>query len=299
MANEKATVFISCGQVTAEEIALGTAIAEAVNSLTEHSGYLAGQVSELDALSSNILGALNQSVAFIAIMHHRGLVKTRHSELIRGSVWIEQEVAVAAFITQVLRRRLPVRMYVQKGLTLEGMRRQLLLNPVSFNHNDEVLNDFRTWLGTGVLRGVVAPVSANPEIRPNLQVDMTTEFNQQNNSAWLSGKIRNVGKGVASEVRLAMVSFEGKTTFAALVPSEPPKPFAFQLDNQPWLMNVPQFPGLMVQYVDDDGVKYEQQGRLTYDGPDASHRYRYYLGGLERPKQIPKFTLRYHPLEDL
>jgi len=147
MNGEKAIVFISCGQSSAEEILLGNKLAEAVDSLTEHKGYFAEQVSSLDALSNNILSRLNECVAFVAVLHHRGEVATRHAQHVRGSVWVEQEIAVAAFITQVLKRNLAVRLYVQKGIKREGIRDQLQLNPLTFLNNDEVVTDFRTWLG--------------------------------------------------------------------------------------------------------------------------------------------------------
>jgi len=298
MANgDKAIVFISCGQSSDDEIALGHAMASAVSSLTEHQGYFAEQVSSLDGLSNNILRELNQCVAFVAVMHHRGNVETRKGKHIRGSVWIEQEIAVAAFITQALQRSLPVRLYVQDGIKREGIRDQLQLNPVFFSTNDGVISDFNTWLGSGVLRNARALVTADANIRPNLQADLTTEFNQQNQTVWLSGKIRNVGKGVASEVRLFLAGIEGRKTYPAIVTGDPAKSFDFQLDTQQAFMHPPQFAALVVQYLDDDGIKYEQKGTIDFSGPDASGRYRYTLSGLGRPVQIQKFTMRFHPLE--
>jgi hypothetical protein len=61
----------------------------------------------------------------------------------RGSVWIEQEIAIAAFLTEVEGRDIPVLLYVQDGISLEGVRQQLHLNPVIFTKDEEVLQDFR------------------------------------------------------------------------------------------------------------------------------------------------------------
>ena len=101
----------------------------------------------LDGLSRHIFGALNQAAGLVAVMHQRGLVRTpNEEEHLRGSVWVEQEIAIAAFLTQTLGRDLPVILYLQEGIRLEGVRQQLGLNPVYFKNETEVLKDFRERL---------------------------------------------------------------------------------------------------------------------------------------------------------
>jgi hypothetical protein len=55
-------------------------------------------------------------------------------------VWIEQEIAIAAFVTQVLKRQVNVVAFVHRDIKREGMREQLLLNPVPFDEDQEVLD---------------------------------------------------------------------------------------------------------------------------------------------------------------
>ena len=74
-------------------------------------------------------------------MHPRGKVSGGHQHAhTRGSVWIEQEIAIAAFLTQVLHRNLKVAAFVHKDVYREGMRHELQLNPAIFESNDQVLS---------------------------------------------------------------------------------------------------------------------------------------------------------------
>ena len=94
----KPLVFISCGQFTDEEKLLGARVAKLVEELTSCEGYFAENENSLAGLSQNIFGALNRAVGLIAIMHHRGRVETPSGHRTRGSVWVEQETGIAAFL---------------------------------------------------------------------------------------------------------------------------------------------------------------------------------------------------------
>jgi hypothetical protein len=100
MAEGRKTVFISCGQFTEEEKALGKEACELVKKLTPFEGYFAENQTTLKALSENILRRLYESVGLIVIMimHHRGKIEGR--DITRASVWIEQEVAIATLLAQ-------------------------------------------------------------------------------------------------------------------------------------------------------------------------------------------------------
>jgi len=139
-------VFVSCGQSSPQERQLGKSIAELIRARTPYEGYFAQNQATFEGFVQNILGAMNRSVAFVGVMHHRGEVNTMTDVRVRASVWIEQEIAVAAFIEQVMGRKVPVRLYVQNGIHREGMREQLLLNPISFEENEEVLKDLASFL---------------------------------------------------------------------------------------------------------------------------------------------------------
>jgi hypothetical protein len=136
-------IFISCGRFTDEEKALGHALADAVDELTPYQGFVAQNESSFEGLAKNIFGALRDCVGLVAVMHHRGTVNTPHGGHVRGSVWIEQEIAITAFLTEVEGREIPVLLYLQDGISREGLRQQLHLNPMKFTSNEEVVADFR------------------------------------------------------------------------------------------------------------------------------------------------------------
>jgi hypothetical protein len=141
--SEKPLVFISCGQFTDDEISLGKAVEALIRDETPFDAYFAEQQNSLDGLTTNILSNLNRAAGLIAIMHHRGELETPHGHVIRGSVWVEQEIAIAAFIQHVLSRRIEVAVYVQRGIGREGIRQQLRLKPFEFDRSDDVLTDLR------------------------------------------------------------------------------------------------------------------------------------------------------------
>jgi hypothetical protein len=140
--SDKPLVFISCGQFTREEIELGNAVERLIREKTLFQPYFAEQQNTLDGLVTNILSALGNCAAFIGIMHHRGNIPTPSGgTIIRGSVWIEQELAIASFIQHVLRRHVEVALYVRSGIEREGLRQQLRLKPIEFETADDVLTD--------------------------------------------------------------------------------------------------------------------------------------------------------------
>ena len=83
-------------------------------------------------------------------MHRRGDVPGPDGESrTRGSVWVEQEIAIAAFMQHVLNRSIPVLFYKQAGVGIEGIRSVLLMNPrVEFTDDAQVLDDLRSALPT-------------------------------------------------------------------------------------------------------------------------------------------------------
>lgn len=145
MEKDKPKIFISCGQRTEVEKALGIKIVELIEELTPFEPYFAEGQTTLEGLTKNIFGALNHAAGFIAVLHHRGVVSPGG---IRASVWIEQEIAIAAFLQQILGRDLNVAAYLQPGIIVEGVRAQLLLNPIEFESNDDVINHLKRILPT-------------------------------------------------------------------------------------------------------------------------------------------------------
>jgi hypothetical protein len=152
-------IFVSCGQSTDDEIDLGKKIARIINEETSAEAYFAENQATFEGVSSHILDALSRCVGFVGIMHYRGEVTnldtTTHQ---RASVWIEQEIAIAAYRIHTLQESIPVQLYVQKGIKLEGLREKVMLNPVPFKTNSEVLEHFRSALKErfGALSAVAA-----------------------------------------------------------------------------------------------------------------------------------------------
>jgi hypothetical protein len=143
-------VFVSCGQSTSAERELGKAVAKLVEEEAGCTAYFAENQTTLEGVTENILKRLNDAVAFLAIMHPRGDVtnpKDRDEPArVRGSVWVEQEIAIAAFISQALGRPMQVRSYVHQSIRLEGLRDKLHLNPVRFHKDSEILDDLTSFL---------------------------------------------------------------------------------------------------------------------------------------------------------
>ena len=148
--SEKPLIFISCGQSTPAERKLGKDIAKLVEDKTGCAAYFAENQKNLEGVTENILKRLNEAVAFIAIMHPRGDVlnptNPAESSWVRGSVWIEQEIAIAAFISQSLQRRLEVIAYVHRTIRREGLRDKLQVNPILFDDDSEILADLQESL---------------------------------------------------------------------------------------------------------------------------------------------------------
>jgi hypothetical protein len=138
---EEQIVFVSCGQFSEEEKRLGTAICKAVEELTPFKPYFAEYQTSLDGLTKNILGALDRCVGLIAILHPRGTVTFPNGKIhVRASIWVEQEIAIAAYLAQVAGRKLNIAAYSHESVAREGMRDQLLLNPIVFSSSDAVLS---------------------------------------------------------------------------------------------------------------------------------------------------------------
>ncbi|MDP9050975.1 MAG: hypothetical protein M3O31_09700, partial [Acidobacteriota bacterium] len=104
--------------------------------------FFADEQSDLNGLHENIMGALERAVGFIAVMHPRGdvIIPGRNTPLLtRASVWVEQEIAIAAFINRGRKQKIPTAVYRHASVGREGMRDLLHLNPVSFETNEEIL----------------------------------------------------------------------------------------------------------------------------------------------------------------
>ena len=170
-------IFVSCGQVTSAEKTLGKQVCSLVKDLTPHEPYFAENQNSLEGFTQNILGSLDDAVGLIAIMHPRGIITfpDNHQE-IRASVWIDQEIAIAAYITQILKRPLKIAPYIHYSIRREGMRDQLLLNAVPFVGDSEVLDHLRGLLPAWKDLPVSLKISSPPKIRVALKRGHVSNF---------------------------------------------------------------------------------------------------------------------------
>lgn len=176
-ASKGGLIFVSCGQHLPHEKQLGADICALIRELTPHQPYFAEYQNSLDAFTRNILGALDDAVALVAVMHPRGVVSFPDGQIeIRASVWIEQEIAMASYITQILRRPLKVAPYIHQDIRREGMREQLQLNAFKFKEDSEVLEHLRTvlpgWKDLPSSLKILAP----PRVRISLKHGHASNF---------------------------------------------------------------------------------------------------------------------------
>jgi len=145
----KPHIFVSCGQRTEEEKSLGDAICKAIRERDVFDCFFAEAQHNLNGLHENIFDALTKSSGFITVMHRRGNVSYgpgKHEPLDRCSVWIEQEIAIAAYIQRTTKNDLMTAAYIEKGVGREGLRELLHLNPFEFTSNEEVVADVTSKL---------------------------------------------------------------------------------------------------------------------------------------------------------
>lgn len=136
------------GQLTQEEKSLGKQIQSLVAELTPFEPYFAEYQSSLEGLTDNIFRSLDQAVGFITVMHSRGEVTIPDRKIMRASVWVEQEIAIAAFLVQTLGRKLHAVAFIQDGIHLEGVRKYIIFKPEPFKESAEVIQRLKAILPT-------------------------------------------------------------------------------------------------------------------------------------------------------
>jgi hypothetical protein len=169
LASQSPVVFISCGQYTEEERAVGSRVSELIRNYTNYVPYFAQDQQSFEGLSEGIIAALHKMSGMVVVMHKRGDVATPDGTIQRGSVWIEQEIAIAASLQQ-RGHSINVRAYAASGIAREGLRQLLQLNPVEFTDNDEVLKHFEQLLRNGEFVLASPEPEAFREAPPDLNV---------------------------------------------------------------------------------------------------------------------------------
>jgi hypothetical protein len=124
MTEERARVFISCGQrKDTKEADIAQEIKDALNK-KGFNPYVAIQEQTLDGLKENIFARLSESeyLLFIDFPREQMIGKTE----CRGSLFSHQELAIASYL------QLEVIAFQQSNTALEGMMATMQLNPIPF-----------------------------------------------------------------------------------------------------------------------------------------------------------------------
>ncbi|MBI2370991.1 MAG: hypothetical protein HYV08_12280 [Deltaproteobacteria bacterium] len=113
--------------------------------------FFAQRVQQASALGSHILGKLKEADAYVGIMHRRGRIVypgQGHEKdwKYRGSVWIHQELAIIAYLNDVLGRSIPAALFMQSEIEWEGVMTTLILNPTYFETQDDLLPRVEQWV---------------------------------------------------------------------------------------------------------------------------------------------------------
>ncbi len=140
-------IFVSCGQLTENEKSLGTRVKDAIDSANGFEAYFAERVQDLESLSANIFEGLNSCVGAVIVLQPRGQVTYDDNVWgIRSSVWINQELAVVAYRQFCEATKIPVCVFKDPKVKLEGLIRYLITNPTEFTNPDDVVHEVRRWL---------------------------------------------------------------------------------------------------------------------------------------------------------
>lgn len=138
---DKGLIFIACGQLTPDEIELGGQVR---NLLEEHGidVFLAEAANDLTDLNSHIFKNLNDCTGFIAILHKRYKLNGTYDT----SVWINQEVAIAAYLRSQQSKEIPSLILYEDNAEKEGLIRYTIANPPTFKSNEEALSKIEKWI---------------------------------------------------------------------------------------------------------------------------------------------------------
>jgi hypothetical protein len=144
----KRLIFISCGQQTEEEKSLGLQIQAMINRTPEFEAYFAQSVQDLDSLSQNIFEALSKCSGAIIFLHNRG--KALHLSGkewgYRSSVWVNQEIAIFSYRRHIEAQKIPVLIFKDEKVNLEGAMTALIGNPFALKETSAILEQIKTWL---------------------------------------------------------------------------------------------------------------------------------------------------------
>jgi hypothetical protein len=160
----RGVIFVSCSQFSGDERKLHDDISAMVRRLTPFEPFSAPAEQSFHGVPDRIFAALRRTVGFISVLHPRGTVMAPDFQpRTRASVWCEQELAIAAYLSRGDRPTLRVAPYVHRDVCIEGVRAFDMLNPVLFSKDADVLADLERKLPPW--SGLPSPDRISVEIR--------------------------------------------------------------------------------------------------------------------------------------
>jgi len=140
-------IFVSCGQQTDDEKKLGASVKQLIDSKPGYKAYFAEYVQSLDGLSKNVFDGLRRCSGLISFLHERGLVKQGEKEWgYRSSAWVNQEIAILAYRSQFEGIEIPVLIFKDERVRLEGAMTSLIVNPKPMKSESEILKEIESWM---------------------------------------------------------------------------------------------------------------------------------------------------------
>lgn len=145
---EDKLIFISCGQLTELEKAVGSLIKSAVDGIPGYKGYFADTVHDLEALSQNVLNGLQICSGAIVVLQDRGTVIQMDGKEWghRSSVWVNQEIAILAYRQYAESKRIPILVFADSAVKLEGAMTSLIVNPQPLPPAAQLVDVVHGWL---------------------------------------------------------------------------------------------------------------------------------------------------------
>lgn len=88
----------------------------------------------------------------ISFLHERGLVTLDGDKAwgYRSSVWVNQEIAILAYRKQFEGIDIPILVFKDKSVRLEGAMTSLIVNPIPIVSEEDILMKVESWLQTAV-----------------------------------------------------------------------------------------------------------------------------------------------------
>jgi hypothetical protein len=140
-------IFVSCGQLGDGEITLGKKIKKVIDEHEGMRGFFAQDVHSPNDLNRAVFDQLKTCDGFFAVMHKRGEITYGDFPISqRSSVWIQQEIAILCYRMHLQGSHVPIRVYTEKGILLEGVMKTTIVNPLPFEKDKDVLSGLSEWL---------------------------------------------------------------------------------------------------------------------------------------------------------